>query len=588
MAPPRPPRPPRPPLPRRLAAFVPLAPLAVLVVLGPLASPAARAAAAPTDEPTAQPGDVIDPPAVIDPTAPAVAPAALPGGDGNGHEDEGDDEDEENDEHDAADRQGREPTPRAADVAPIVDGAGPRPAAAPAPSQDPAAAAARLAPPPPPPGPEPTPQLQDLEPRVDPRGERRAAPGEPPPTPADSAPGEAGGAPMPEGIGFGGVPALNYDSDNGFGFGVVGTLFSYDGVTRPYRLALTLQIFMTSKLVQDHNVVVDWLQVGGLPLRLWMRAGYLQSLTQNYCGLGGAVTCDPAVAAAAAQAEGLVGDDADAFARRYYQRRFINPYGTVLARYALAQAPARFEVTAGWRGFFFIPGTWDDEDGDGAPDFFPYQGSLYAKDFPDGEPGFDSAVQLGFMVDSRDNEPAPTEGVWLEGSVRAASSLIGSAWNWAGANLTLRGYTPLTSDHKLVLANRLVLDGVLGDPPIQELARAGGSFDYYLYGGSEAGRGIRAQRYLGKLRAFDQTELRWRFWDVDAAGQRFGFTAVGFFDAGIVGAEIDAPGPMDALTGVGTALRVSWNENFIVRFDLGFSPLESWAPSLYILIGNPF
>jgi hypothetical protein len=47
---------------------------------------------------------------------------------------------------------------------------------------------------------------------------------------------------------------------------------------------------MTSKLVQDHNITVDWLGAGDLPLRLWTRVGYLQSLTQNYCGLGGDVT----------------------------------------------------------------------------------------------------------------------------------------------------------------------------------------------------------------------------------------------------------------------------------------------------------
>jgi hypothetical protein len=430
---------------------------------------------------------------------------------------------------------------------------------------------------------EPPALIQEVTPRVDPDGERTDLP-----TPDEPLrPGQRGT--LPEGIGFGGVPALNYDADNGFGFGIIGTFFYYDGVTRPYRVALTLQLFMTSKLVQDHNMVLDWLRVADLPLRLWMRAGYLQSLTQNYCGLGGDVSCDPAVAEAVARARGLTGsEEIDTFARRFYQRRFISPHATILARYALAQAPARFEITGGYRGFGFIPGTWDDEDNDGKPDLFPYPGSLYDKDFPGGEAGFDSVVQLGFMVDSRDNEPAPTEGVWLEGSIRAASGLIGSTWDWAGANLTLRGYTPVTPDRKLVLANRLVLDGIIGDPPIQELARAGGSFDYYLFGGSEAGRGIRVQRYLGKLRAFNQTELRWRFLDVEFLEQRFGFTTAAFVDAGIVGKELGNPGPMDPLAGFGGALRLSWNENFIIRLDVGFSPIEGYAPSVYLLLGNPF
>lgn len=532
--------------------------VAVLAFLLALGAPQARASAPPAP----QPGDVVDPVPVVDPTQPAV--------------------DEPTPEGSSPPEASAQEEPRVETSPPVVDETAAEAAALPPPRADADADAARPGPLPPPPGPEPLPRVDDTEPERDPAAERRA---EVAPSPAAM---EAETSSLPEGVGFGGVPAINYDADNGFGFGVVGTLFYYDGVTRPYRAALTLQVFMTSKLIQDHAVILDWLNVGDLPLRLWMRAGYLQSVTQNYCGIGGDVTCDPTVADAAAAAAGLVGDEAETFARRYYLRRFINPYATVQGRYAIAQAPARLEITAGYRGFSFIPGTWDDEDGDGEADLFPYPGSLYEKDFPDGEPGFDSVIQLGLMLDSRDNEPAPTEGVWLEGSVRAASSLIGSTWNWAGANLTLRGYTSVTSDHKLVLANRLVLDGIVGDPPIQELARAGGSNDYYLFGGSEAGRGIRAQRYLGKLRVLDQTELRWRFWDAELWGQHFGFTAAGFVDAGVVGREIAAPGPMNPLVGFGSALRLSWNENFVVRFDVGFSPIEGGAPSLYILIGNPF
>ncbi len=390
----------------------------------------------------------------------------------------------------------------------------------------------------------------------------------------------------PAGLGFGGVPAINFDSDNGFGFGVVATLYSYDGQTRPYRAALTLQVFMTSKLVQDHNLALDWLKVADLPLRLYTRVGYQQSFTQNYCGLGGDVSCDPKEAERAATGpDGVLSEE---LARHFYLRRFINPYGLLQSRWALVTTPQRFELTAGYRGFYFIPGTWDDEDKDGKADLFPYPGSLYARDHPDGEPGFDSSVQLGLMLDSRDNEPAPTEGVWVEASVRTSSPLIGSSWTWSGANLTLRSYAPLTDDHRLVLANRFVVDAVIGDPPVQELARAGGSSDYYIYGGSVAGRGIRAQRYLGKVRGFNQTELRWSYLEVDALGQQFGLGTGVFIDLGVVGNALGDLGATPALPGFGWSGRLAWNENFIVRLDVGFSPIEDYAPSLYILIGNSF
>lgn len=439
------------------------------------------------------------------------------------------------------------PTPRADDVAPRVD--------------------------------EPEPVVQHSAARVDPAGER---------APSDAPQPAADGKAVPDGIAFGGVPALAFDADNGFGFGVIGNLFFHDGATRPYRASVMLQLFMTTKLVHDHHITADWLKVGDLPLRLWSRLGYLQSRSQNYCGLGGEVACDPALAVAEAARLGLEGEDADSFVQHYYQRRFINPYAQVQARYALVEQPARFELTGGLRGGWFIPGTWDDEDGDGDADLAPFPGSLHERDFPDGEPGFESIVQAGVMLDTRDNEPAPSEGIWLEASARASSPLIGSAWQWAGGNVTLRGYAPLDQGRKVVLCSRLIFDGVLGDPPIQSLVRLGGSTDSYVLGGADLGRGIRAQRYIGKLRVVDTTELRWRFLDTELLGQQFSFAAAGFVDAGLVGRELVEPGPMPLQAGGGAGVRAAWNQNFIVRFDVGFSSMEAWQPMYYLLIGNPF
>lgn len=398
------------------------------------------------------------------------------------------------------------------------------------------------------------------------------------------------------GFSFSGIPAVNYIADNGLGLGVIVAGYYNDGVTLPYRAAVTLQLFVTTNLVQDHNLVVDVLKVADQPLRLTGRVGFIGSLTQNYCGVGGNLSCDPAVAEDAADERGLSGDDKDAFVRHYYQRRFINPYGLLNARYALVEKSAtapRVEVTAGYRGFYFVPGNpFADDDQDGAPDLTPYDGSLYQADFPDGEPGFSSVLNVGMMMDSRDNEPAPTEGWWSEISVRAATPFWLSTWTYAGANLTLRGYKYLPVhpwlEKRLVLANRLTFDGVVGDIPIQELARLGGSQDVYAFGGADMGRGIRVQRYLGKGKVLNQTELRYRFAEVELFEQQFAFTVAGFVDAAIVADELIAPKNVGTSAGGGGAFRIAWNENFVIRADLGVSPIEDWAPQLYITINQPF
>lgn len=521
------------------------------LLTGLLACGAAAALAHVGDGRSAQPGDVVEPTPAVDTTAPipqdagpVPVDAGLPL---------------------VATEQPvtAEPTPTA-----IADDGTTAPVPTSTPRRDEAAPAVD----------EPAPSVDERAPRIDPAGER--AP-ETPPQAAEE-------ADVPDGIGFGGVPALAYDADNGFGFGVIGNMFIHDGETRPYRASVILQLFMTTKLVHDHHLTADWLKVAGLPLRLWSRLGYLQSRSQNYCGLGGDVACDPGLAEAEAARLNLEGDEADTFVQHYYQRRFINPYAQLQARWALVEAPARFEVTGGLRGGWFIPGTWDDEDGDGGADLAPFPGSLYAGEFPEGEPGFETIAQLGVMLDTRDNEPAPNEGVWLEASARASSPFIGSAWQWAGGNVTLRGYAPLDDDRTLVLCNRLIFDGVIGDPPIQSLVRLGGSNDFYVLGGADLGRGIRAQRYIGKLRVIDTTELRWRFLDTEVVGQRLAFAAAGFVDAGLVGRELTEPGPMPLQAGGGGGLRVAWNENFIIRFDVGFSSVEAWQPMIYLLIANPF
>jgi hypothetical protein len=443
---------------------------------------------------------------------------------------------------------------------------------------------------------------------VDDSPARIVEPPAPPSPPPSSPPPSSHASPSTEStraedFSFSGIPAVNYVADNGLGLGLLAAGYWSDGRTLPYRTAVMVQLFATSKLVQDSHVTVDALRVLDLPLRLGARAGFLASLTQNYCGEGGDVTCDETTARRAAAAAGLENDDDDddddwdRFVRRYYQRRFLNPYAFVQGRYALlergAHQPLRVELTAGYRASYFVPGTiFFDEDGDGTADLRPYAGSLYASVYPDGEPGLSSLVSLGVMFDSRDREPSPTRGWWTEASVRATTPGL-SSWSYAGFHVTVRGFTPVSwaghgLDERVVLAHRLVFDGIVGDAPVQDLARLGGSLDTYAFGGADVGRGIRVQRYLGALKVLDQAELRWRFAEWSALGQTLAFTAVGFLDTGLVGDRLFAPRHVGVAAGGGAALRVAWNENFVIRCDVAVSPVEAWAPQTYLTVGQPF
>ncbi len=418
-----------------------------------------------------------------------------------------------------------------------------------------------------------------------------AAPDDTPDTATAEATAASDGAPAEEpaeaqpwdrtGWGFGGLPAINYNSDEGFGFGVVGSIYRYDGGTAPYKTAINVVLFMTTLGIHNHNVEVDTLEVADLPLRLTIRGAFNATRTSNYCGLGNEVSCDPAVAEAVADDLGLTGTERDDTVRRFYRTRFFSPELRADARWMLDDKPHRVELLLGYRATAMLPGDFSDPT--------PFPNSLYAQDFPGGEEGLVSVLQTGVMFDTRDNEPAPIRGYWIEGSIRGASKYWGSDYDYFGTNVTLRGYTPLGTD-RLVLADRVMLDTMWGDANTLELATPGGTQRLYFYGQLNAGRGVRLRRFLGRMKAMNQIEVRATLLSPRVGNSVIDIGVLGFNDLGFVGLDGSEFGSMwsTPLPTYGGGLRFALDKNFIVRADVGVSPIEDYSPSVYIDIRNLF
>lgn len=394
-----------------------------------------------------------------------------------------------------------------------------------------------------------------------------------------------------DGLGFGGVPALNYNTDDGFGYGVLGTLYGYDTQTAPYKWSSTFLIFLTTKKIQNHRVDLDVLDAFGVPLRLTTRVEFFATRSANYCGLVPADFCDDvggasSEASAAAIEQGLSDDEGDeddeydAFVRRYYKMRYTAINTRLMGRYALTELPHKFELMGGWWSSAMTPGSYSEPE--------PFPGSLYAQDFPEGEGGFVSTLQGGVMLDNRDSEPAPTSGYWIEGSIRGASPYWGSDWSYFGYNVTLRGYLPLLANKRLVLASREIADGVVGDPPVVELTQAGGSQIFSFFGGQYTGRGVRSTGLIGKARFFSQNELRWTAVSFDLFEVPIDVTLLGFADVGYVAADFDQlfTDQAQLFVGEGAGLRLAFNKNFIIRLDKGWSSMDNGG--LYINVNNLF
>jgi hypothetical protein len=370
---------------------------------------------------------------------------------------------------------------------------------------------------------------------------------------------------------WGAVPIVNFDADAGVGVGGVGTLTRHARGLRPYRASLLVQLFATSEKVQGHELKWDVVAAGHPRLRAFGRVGYFATVNRNYCGLGNAVTCDPADAEAAADAAGIAPGtgERDDFVRRFHRVRFVDPFGQAGGRWRLDDRGV-VSAFAQWRLWYFRPGTLSERG--------PYPGSLYARDHPDGEPGLASVPQLGVMVDTRDDEASPSRGVWIEASVRGAGRATGSTWSFAGGNLTARGYLRL--GHAVVSATRVVVDGVAGDLPVPELGLVNAADTYVAFGGAAMGRGVREHRFIGRIKLLGQQELR--------APLSRRWVAVGFVDAGWIAVDWDDVGgdPGRILWTTGGGLRFIYNPTFILRADLGVSPVEGWSPQVYLYLGH--
>jgi hypothetical protein len=73
---------------------------------------------------------------------------------------------------------------------------------------------------------------------------------------------------------FAGVPAVGFNPDAGFGGGVLGSIYFDKPGFSPYKMALGLQAYLTTKGMNSHFLQFDQVDAFGWPLRLTTRLGF--------------------------------------------------------------------------------------------------------------------------------------------------------------------------------------------------------------------------------------------------------------------------------------------------------------------------
>ncbi|XWW48546.1 BamA/TamA family outer membrane protein (plasmid) [Fibrella sp. USSR17] len=204
--------------------------------------------------------------------------------------------------------------------------------------------------------------------------------------------------------------------------------------------------------------------------------------------------------------------------------------------------------------------------------------SLLARDAAQGlifglDGGRVSLLQAALIYDTRDFEPDPTRGVYVEAANEFSDRAIGSEFNFNKLFLQGRIYQRLPVGSRTILAGRIGAGSIFGNQApffeFQDQWSPDGSIN--ALGGRQSLRGYRQNRFLARSLAFANVEVRVRLADLKIGRQNFGLGVAPFFDAGTVRDRWQDLDLGNIKTSYGAGARVAWNLSTILFFDYGVS-----------------
>ena len=360
-----------------------------------------------------------------------------------------------------------------------------------------------------------------------------------------------------------GVPALNYDADEGFGYGAIVELYKYGAGALPYRFTIQPTLFLTTEGRRDATVFFDApaLLPGGW--RLIAFAGREQQMAQPYYGIGNNTTRDTSLE-----------EGPNPYFYRFGRTRFR---ATADVQHRIPGTAARVLFGGGVSRAQVDPTPFDSGT------------TLLASELSGQTPAVDRTnyVRAGLVWDTRDREIAPHSGTWAEAIVLRSSRSLGATSEFTRWTTTIRQYVPLS--RRITFAQRVLAQGVIGDAPFHELATIQSSFKQQEgLGGSSSIRGLPKDRYIGKGMLVSNSELRWRAAEFLLHGRASSLSLSTFLDAGRVWSDrFDLSSALtDLHAGYGAGARLGFGQSFIVAVDVGHSN-QSTAP-VYIGLGWMF
>ncbi len=396
--------------------------------------------------------------------------------------------------------------------------------------------------------------------------------------------------PVKTGWTFGALPAIAFNTDEGFRYGALANFFYYgDGTTYPdYMHSLYFEWSRTTKGNGLNNFFYDSPYL--IPnTRTTFDLMYLTEQALDFYGFNGYE---------ANYDRDLEDQDLEGGSRMFYR------YDRKLLRIT-ADFQRRF-MDDDWKwlggaGYFGVKmGTVDFEtinEGQSEEDQARVVETLYdeyveANIIPEAisEGGNTFYLKGGLIHDTRDQLANPMKGMWTEGILIGAPGFLGNGdFGYLQGIFIHRHYLTLVPE-RLSVANRLGYQGVIaGDMPYYMQP-----FIYSSYktndgfGGAKTVRGVKRNRIMGDGIAYGNFELRYKAVRFSVKSQDFYISTSAFADVAMITQKYDidysAPEVQGLVSrgllqekdirphwGTGLGLHIVMNQNFVVAINYGMA-----------------
>lgn len=378
-----------------------------------------------------------------------------------------------------------------------------------------------------------------------------------------------------------GLPLLNYDSDNGFGYGVRAYLYNNGSrdeeyfAYAPYKMQLYAQFYQTTNGYQYHEVNLDMPYIMGTKFRIITSVAYDKKINANFFGIGADAAKEKLTLNDGINTHQFdtykdyldFADDNEEF-KKYYNYQYTKPSYFLNIYRDLTQ---NLKMLVGFEVKKVTIDTWDGEKFDGDPQGPTLLEQLQPKGYKGGWSNF---ARLGIYYDTRDYEPDPKSGYFIDYAFEVSQGWLGSDYDFIRNTVQLQYYVPLLSS--LTLALRAGYTDTNMDAPFFEMGYFGFSLNRRTGNGSNRTiHGYKEQRFVAPTMTVGNAELRWKFGEANTWGQNFQFKLTAFYDVGNVydkaGDPFTEPRFGDYKQGYGGGLVIAWNMATIIHFYYGMS-----------------